>query len=85
MENDSFFEWRRGVARREDEIAALAFAASRNNAGERGGAAGYAGASVTPYEKSLHVWRQLWRVLERSPSWFRSWTREIRCFTYRRI
>lgn len=25
-----------------------------------------AGASVTPYEKNLHVWRQLWRVLERS-------------------
>jgi len=57
MENESFLEWRRGVARKEEEIAALAFA-------KNGG--GVAGASVTPYEKNLHVWRQLWRVLERS-------------------
>lgn len=57
MENESFLEWRRGLARREEEVAALAFAAN-------GG--GHAGASVTPYEKNLQVWRQLWRVLERS-------------------
>lgn len=57
MENETFLEWRRGVARREEEIAAIAFA-------KNGG--GVAGASVTPYEKNLHVWRQLWRVLERS-------------------
>jgi len=57
MENESFLDWRRGVARREEEIASLAFAS-------HGG--GVAGASVTPYEKNLHVWRQLWRVLERS-------------------
>ena len=57
MENDAFLEWRRGVARREEQIAAMAFA-------KNGG--GVAGASVTPYEKNLHVWRQLWRVLERS-------------------
>ena len=57
MENESFLEWRRGVARREEEIAALSF-------NSHGG--GVAGASVTPYEKNLHVWRQLWRVLERS-------------------
>ncbi|KAK1742978.1 Ras GTPase, GNL1-like [Skeletonema marinoi] len=57
MENDTFLEWRRGVARREEQIAAMAFA-------KNGG--GVAGASVTPYEKNLHVWRQLWRVLERS-------------------
>ena len=57
MENESFLDWRRGVARREEEIAALSFAS-------HGG--GVAGASVTPYEKNLHVWRQLWRVLERS-------------------
>jgi large subunit GTPase 1 len=54
MENESFLEWRRGVARREEEIAALT------------GGGGISGASVTPYEKNLHVWRQLWRVLERS-------------------
>lgn len=57
MENETFLIWRRGVARREEEIASLAFAT-------HGG--GHAGASVTPYEKNLHVWRQLWRVLERS-------------------
>jgi large subunit GTPase 1 len=57
LENEYFYEWRRGVARKEEEIAALAFAA-------HGGGVG--GASVTPYEKNLHVWRQLWRVLERS-------------------
>lgn len=57
MENESFYEWRRGLARKEEEIAALAFKA-------HGGGVG--GASVTPYEKNLHVWRQLWRVLERS-------------------
>ena len=57
MENETFLEWRRGVARREEEIAARSFAT-------HGG--GSAGASVTPYEKNLHVWRQLWRVLERS-------------------
>jgi large subunit GTPase 1 len=55
MENESFLEWRRGVARREEEIVALS-----------GGGGGVSGASVTPYEKNLHVWRQLWRVLERS-------------------
>lgn len=57
MENESFLEWRRGVAKREEEIAALSF-------NSHGG--GVSGASVTPYEKNLHVWRQLWRVLERS-------------------
>lgn len=58
MENESFLDWRRGVARREEEIAALSARA--------GGGHGISGASVTPYEKNLHVWRQLWRVLERS-------------------
>jgi len=65
MENETFLDWRRGVAHKEEEIAALAFAASQQNPGTRGNAAG-TGASVTPYEKNLQVWRQLWRVLERS-------------------
>ncbi|KAL7554636.1 hypothetical protein ACHAWF_018138 [Thalassiosira exigua] len=60
-ENESFLEWRRGVARKEEEIAAAAFRAAGG-----GGTAGVASASVTPYERNLHVWRQLWRVLERS-------------------
>merc|ERR1719401_119792 len=56
-EDAAFLAWRRGVALREEEIASL------SRAGQGGG--GLA-PSVTPYEKNLHVWRQLWRVLERS-------------------
>jgi len=48
-EKDSFLDWRRSIAQREEQIAAL------------GGSA-----TVTPFEKNLEVWRQLWRVLERS-------------------
>lgn len=48
-ENESFLEWRRAIAVREEEIAALGF-----------------NESVTPFEKNLEVWRQLWRVIERS-------------------
>ena len=48
-ENESFLEWRRAIAKREEQIAAL------------GGSA-----TVTPFEKNLEVWRQLWRVMERS-------------------
>lgn len=65
MEIESFLEWRRALAQHEERIAALAFAQSRHNAAvSRAG--GMIGASVTPYEKNLQVWRQLWRVLERS-------------------
>ena len=48
-EKESFLEWRRAIAQREE---ALAQESSR--------------ISVTPFEKNLQVWRQLWRVLERS-------------------
>lgn len=48
-ENKSFLDWRRAIARREEQIAAT------------GGST-----AVTPFEKNLEVWRQLWRVLERS-------------------
>lgn len=44
QENQSFLEWRRGLAMlQEDE-----------------------GLIMTPYEKNLEFWRQLWRVVERS-------------------
>lgn len=44
MENDSFLEWRRGLAAlQEDEKIVM-----------------------TPYERNLAFWRQLWRVVERS-------------------
>ncbi|RCI03733.1 hypothetical protein CU098_001016, partial [Rhizopus stolonifer] len=43
-ERESFLEWRRSMARLEDEEGLL----------------------LTPFEKNLEVWRQLWRVIERS-------------------
>lgn len=44
QENQSFLEWRRGLALLQEEEAIL----------------------MTPYEKNLEFWRQLWRVVERS-------------------
>lgn len=44
MENESFLEWRRGLAVLQEEE----------------------GIVMTPYEKNLDFWRQLWRVVERS-------------------
>eukprot|EP00949_MAST-11_sp_MAST-11-sp1_P003405 g3405.t1 len=44
-ERNSFLEWRRGIAKLEEENQHLA---------------------VTPFEKNLNFWRQLWRTMERS-------------------
>lgn len=44
QENQSFLEWRRGLAMLQEEDGLL----------------------MTPYEKNLEFWRQLWRVVERS-------------------
>lgn len=44
QENQSFLEWRRGLAILQEED----------------------GIVMTPYEKNLEFWRQLWRVVERS-------------------
>lgn len=55
LENESFLEWRRAIAAKEEELFSQA---SDQHA--------YYAKTVTPYEKNLHVWRQLWRVLERS-------------------
>lgn len=44
QENQSFLEWRRGLAMLQEEEGIL----------------------MTPYEKNLEFWRQLWRVVERS-------------------
>merc|ERR1719427_881039 len=43
-ENESFLEWRRELAKIQEETETI----------------------VTPYEKNLEFWRQLWRVIERS-------------------
>jgi len=50
-EKDAFLEWRRAIAEREDEVALKS--SSMSSLG------------VTPFEKNLEIWRQLWRVLER--------------------
>ena len=44
-EKETFLEWRRAIAGREEVLDGRA--------------------RVTPFEKNLEVWRQLWRVLER--------------------
>mmetsp|Transcript_21296 Transcript_21296/g.44854 ORF Transcript_21296/g.44854 Transcript_21296/m.44854 type:complete len:727 (-) Transcript_21296:90-2270(-) len=50
-EKDSFLEWRRSIAEREEEISLRTSSVSS--------------LGVTPFEKNLEIWRQLWRVLER--------------------
>ena len=57
-ERQAFLEWRRGIAKKEEQL----FRSSNNN----NTVGGLGGISVTPFEKNLEVWRQLWRVLERS-------------------
>jgi ribosome biogenesis GTPase A len=54
-EKDAFLEWRREVARAE-----LA-----HGGGLSGVEDGVEVATVTPFEKNIDVWRQLWRVVER--------------------
>jgi large subunit GTPase 1 len=50
-ENESFLDWRRAIAMREEEIVL-----SQDISSSIG---------VTPFEKNLEMWRQLWRVMER--------------------
>lgn len=44
MENESFLDWRRGLALLQEDDGIL----------------------LTPYERNIEFWRQLWRVVERS-------------------
>lgn len=44
LENQSFLEWRRGLAMLQEDDGIL----------------------LTPYERNIEFWRQLWRVVERS-------------------
>lgn len=50
-EKDAFLDWRRAIAEREEEIALRSSSTSS--------------LGVTPFEKNLEIWRQLWRVMER--------------------
>ena len=52
-EKEAFLDWRRSIAQREEQLLL------RKNSS-------ITQTSVTPFEKNLEVWRQLWRVLERS-------------------
>eukprot|EP00814_Leptocylindrus_danicus_P006500 CAMPEP_0116049450 /NCGR_PEP_ID=MMETSP0321-20121206/30172_1 /TAXON_ID=163516 /ORGANISM="Leptocylindrus danicus var. danicus, Strain B650" /LENGTH=791 /DNA_ID=CAMNT_0003531879 /DNA_START=150 /DNA_END=2525 /DNA_ORIENTATION=+ len=54
MEKDSFLDWRRDIAQREERAA------------QANGLHQIAKGCVTPFEKNLEVWRQLWRVMESS-------------------
>lgn len=65
-EVESFVDWRRRLAATEERVmAAQEEEAARKGIALSGGMAGQA-ARMTPYEKNMEVWRQLWRVVERS-------------------
>lgn len=49
-EKEAFLDWRRNIAIQEEKIA--------SHSNER--------IAATPFEKNIEVWRQLWRVIERS-------------------
>lgn len=53
-EKEAFLQWRRAIAAKEEHLMTTV---AQNNTKS---------VSVTPFEKNLEVWRQLWRVLERS-------------------
>lgn len=63
-EKESFLEWRRAIALREEEV--LQHEGGSNQIGDSRSNNNSNNISVTPFEKNLEVWRQLWRVLERS-------------------
>jgi large subunit GTPase 1 len=50
-ETTTFLAWRRRIAEVEESLAVEA---------------GFGGTMLTPFEKNIHVWRQLWRVVERA-------------------
>ncbi|KAG7346964.1 HSR1-like GTP-binding protein [Nitzschia inconspicua] len=52
-EKEAFLDWRRGIAQKEEEIIFKSSTGSISSLG------------VTPFEKNIEIWRQLWRVLER--------------------
>ncbi|KAL3922046.1 MAG: hypothetical protein SGARI_006540, partial [Bacillariaceae sp.] len=50
-EKESFLDWRRAIAKKEEEIIFKTSATSS--------------LGVTPFEKNIEIWKQLWRVMER--------------------
>ena len=60
-EAEAFLDWRRRLAATEEAVMV-----AQEARGAAAGASVYDQARVTPYEKNIEVWRQLWRVVERS-------------------
>ena len=72
-EVEAFLDWRRRLAMTEESVW---------DAQDRMGTQGaLSRAKVTPYEKNLEVWRQLWRVVERSDVLVRAWPSLVSCFS----
>ena len=63
-ETQAFLAWRREVARLESEVQAAAAGSAPSFGGIGLGSAGEA--AVTPFEKNLAIWQQLWRVVEKA-------------------
>jgi large subunit GTPase 1 len=64
-EKEAFLKWRRAIAVKEEQIMASQSQLQSSAPGSNS-AANSLNVSVTPFEKNIEVWRQLWRVLERS-------------------
>jgi len=56
MEKESFLNWRRAIAQKEEDIL-YGDGNSKNS--------GIKSLGVTPFEKNIEIWKQLWRVMER--------------------
>jgi large subunit GTPase 1 len=65
-EQVSFLEWRRGIAHQEEELMKQQQQQLQQSNTSGSNNIKTQHISVTPFEKNLEVWRQLWRVLERS-------------------
>jgi ribosome biogenesis GTPase A len=64
LEKDEFLAWRRDIAMAELEHGGGLAGSADGQSDTPGGGAPVA--AVTPFEKNIEVWRQLWRVVERS-------------------
>jgi len=53
-EKEAFLEWRRAIAHKEEEIVLKSSSSPTISS-----------LGVTPFEKNIEIWRQLWRVIER--------------------
>lgn len=56
QEKEAFLDWRRAIALKEQEIIYKSSSSASSVISPLG---------VTPFEKNIEIWRQLWRVLER--------------------